>query len=190
MENNLFLEKQIEYMYSDPSFFRFVNEYFSTFSTQNQKLEIWLNHEKISDADMHIYIRIVLANLGDLRQMISESEKSLSYKYKDSIQIFDGEIHGHLQVQKYLKSKTQIRYPKEYPCQIKVRTSVTPENIFLIYIIDYVVRLLNLFTKILHNYIGSAYSTEKSLIDEYKKSIFSICSKKIFSGMCNVIRNN
>lgn len=166
MENNLFLEKQIEYMYSDPSFFRFVNEYFSTFSTQNQKLEIWLNHEKISDADMHIYIRIVLANLGDLRQMISESEKSLSYKYKDSIQIFDGEIHGHLQVQKYLKSKTQIRYPKEYPCQIKVRTSVTPENIFLIYIIDYVVRLLNLFTKILHNYIGSAYSTEKSLIDE------------------------
>lgn len=180
MENNLFLEKQIEYMYSDPSFFRFVNEYFSTFSTQNQKLEIWLNHEKISDADMHIYIRIVLANLGDLRQMISESEKSLSYKYKDSIQIFDGEIHGHLQVQKYLKSKTQIRYPKEYPCQIKVRTSVTPENIFLIYIIDYVVRLLNLFTKILHNYIGSAYSTEKSLIDEYKKVFLAFARKKYF----------
>lgn len=40
MENNLFSENQIEYMYSDPSFFRFVNDYFSTFSTQNQKLEI------------------------------------------------------------------------------------------------------------------------------------------------------
>ena len=79
MENNLFSENQIEYMYSDPFFFRFVNDYFSTFSTQNQKLEIGLNHEKISDADMHIYIRIVLANLGNLRQMISEIEKSLSY---------------------------------------------------------------------------------------------------------------
>ena len=115
--------------------------------------------------------------------MISESEKSLSYKYKDSIQIFDGEIHGHLQVQKYLKSKTQIRYPKEYPCQIKVRTSVTPENIFLIYIIDYVVRLLNLFTKILHNYIGSAYSTEKSLIDEYKKVFLAFARKNIFGNV-------
>lgn len=46
MENNLFSENQIEYMYSDPSFFRFVNDYFSTFSTQNQKLEIGLNHRK------------------------------------------------------------------------------------------------------------------------------------------------
>ena len=78
MENNLFSENQIEYMYSDPFFFRFVNDYFSTFSTQNQKLEIGLNHEKISDADMHIYIRIVLANLGNLRQMISEIEKIFS----------------------------------------------------------------------------------------------------------------
>lgn len=180
MENNLFSENQIEYMYSDPSFFRFVNDYFSTFSTQNQKLEIGLNHEKISDADMHIYIRIVLANLGNLRQMISEIEKSLSYTYKDSIQVFDGEIHGHLQVQRYLKSKTQIRYPKEYPCQIKVRTSVTPENIFLIYIVDYVVILLNLFTKILHNYIGSTYSTEKALIEEYKKAFSAFVRKNYF----------
>lgn len=180
MENNLFSENQIEYMYSDPSFFRFVNDYFSTFSTQNQKLEIGLNHEKISDEDMHIYIRIVLANLANLRQMISEIEKSLSYTYKDSIQVFDGEIHGHLQVQRYLKSKTQIRYPKEYPCQIKVRTSVTPENIFLIYIVDYVVRLLNLFTKILHNYIGSTYSTEKALIEEYKKAFSAFVRKNYF----------
>ena len=136
MENNLFSEKQIEYMYSDPYFFRFINDYFSSFSIQNQKLGIGLNQKDMSDEDMNIYIRIVLANLGELRQMISEIEKSLSYTYTDSIQVFDGEIHGHLQVQKYLRSKTQIKYPKEYPCQIKVRTSVTPENIFLIYIID------------------------------------------------------
>ena len=148
MDNNLFSESQIEYMYSNPSFFRFVNDYFSSFTTQNQKLELDLNNGKIPDADMCIYIRIVLANLGDLKQMISGIEKSLSYTYKDSIQIFDGEIHGHLQVQRYLQSKTQIKYPKEYPCRIKMRTSVTPENIFLIYIVDYVIRLLNLFSKV------------------------------------------
>ena len=48
MENNLFSENQIEYMYSDPSFFRFVNDYFSTFSTQNQKLEMGLYPDCLS----------------------------------------------------------------------------------------------------------------------------------------------
>jgi hypothetical protein len=180
MDNNLFSESQIEYMYSNPSFFRFVNDYFSSFTTQNQKLELDLNNGKIPDADMCIYIRIVLANLGDLKQMISGIEKSLSYTYKDSIQIFDGEIHGHLQVQRYLQSKTQIKYPKEYPCRIKMRTSVTPENIFLIYIVDYVIRLLNLFSKVLYGYIGNAYSTENILIDKYKIVFSTFIRKKYF----------
>lgn len=180
MDNNLFSENQIEYMYSNPSFFSFVNDYFSTFLTQSQKLKANMNNLEMSDADMHIYIRIILANLGDLRQMISEIEKSLSYTYRDSIQVFDGEIHGHLQVQRYLQSKVQIKYPKEYPCQIKVRTSVTPENIFLIYIVDYIIRLLGEFSKILQNYIGKTYSTEKVLIDEYKRAFCSFARKNYF----------
>lgn len=57
---------------------------------------------------------------------------------------------------------------------------MTPENIFLIYIVDYVVRLLNLFTKILHNYIGSTYSTEKALIEEYKKAFSAFVRKNYF----------
>lgn len=51
---------------------------------------------------------------------------------------------------------------------------------FLIYIVDYVVRLLNLFTKILHNYIGSTYSTEKALIEEYKKAFSAFVRKNYF----------
>ena len=120
MENNLFSEHQIEFMYSDPMFFRFVNDYFSSFSIQSSNFGMGMkNTDEMSETDMHIYIRIILANLAELRQMISEIEKSLSYTYKDSVQTFDGEIHGHLQVQKYLQLKTQIKYPKEYPCQIK-----------------------------------------------------------------------
>ncbi len=181
MDNNLFSEHQIEFMYSDPMFFRFVNDYFSSFSIQNQNFTMGLKkNDEMSDTDMHIYIRIILANLGDLRQMISEIEKSLSYAYKDSIQTFDGEIHGHLQVQRYLQLKTQIRYPKEYPCQIKMRTSVTPENIFLIYIVDYVIRLLDYFSKVLQNYIGNSYSTEKALIDEYKRAFRTFARKNYF----------
>ena len=181
MENNLFSEHQIEFMYSDPMFFRFVNDYFSSFSIQSSNFGMGMkNTDEMSETDMHIYIRIILANLAELRQMISEIEKSLSYTYKDSVQTFDGEIHGHLQVQKYLQLKTQIKYPKEYPCQIKKRTSVTPENIFLIYIVDYVIRLLDFFAKVLRNYIGNTYSTEKTLIDEYRRAFHAFSRKNYF----------
>lgn len=181
MENNLFSEHQIEFMYSDPMFFRFVNDYFSSFSIQSSNFGMEMkNTDEMSETDMHIYIRIILANLAELRQMISEIEKSLSYTYKDSVQTFDGEIHGHLQVQRYLQLKTQIKYPKEYPCQIKKRTSVTPENIFLIYIVDYVIRLLDFFAKVLRNYIGNTYSTEKTLIDEYRRAFHAFSRKNHF----------
>lgn len=185
MENNLFSETQIDYMYSNPLFFRFVNDYFSCFSIQNQKFGIGINQKDMSEADMNIYIRIVLANLEELRQMISEIEKSLSYTYVDSTQIFDGEIHGHLQIQQYLRSKNQIKYPKEYPCRIKVRTSVTPENIFLIYIVDYVIRLLGRFEKILQKYTGTSITTEKLLVDEYKRS-FRVFARKNYFRECIV----
>ena len=181
MENNLFSEHQIEFMYSDPMFFRFVNDYFSSFSIQSSNFGMGMkNTDEMSETDMHIYIRIILANLAELRQMISEIEKSLSYTYKDSVKTFDGEIHGHLQVQRYLQLKTQIKYPKEYPCQIKKRTSVTPENIFLIYIVDYVIRLLDFFAKVLRNYIGNTYSTEKTLIDEYRRAFHAFSRKNYF----------
>ena len=181
MENNLFSEHQIEFMYSDPMFFRFVNDYFSSFSIQSSNFGMGMkNTDEMSETDMHIYIRIILANLAELRQMISEIEKSLSYTYKDSVQTFDGEIHGHLQVQKYLQLKTQIKYPKEYPCQIKKRTSVTPENIFLMYIVDYVIRLLDFFAKVLRNYIGNTYSTEKTLIDEHRRAFHAFSRKNYF----------
>lgn len=190
MENNLFSEHQIEFMYSNPMFFRFVNDYFSSFSIQSSNFGMRMkNTDEMSESDMHIYIRIILANLAELRQMISEIEKSLSYTYKDSVQTFDGEIHGHLQVQKYLRLKTQVKYPKEYPCQIKKRTSVTPENIFLIYIVDYVIRLLDFFAKVLRNYIGNTYSTEKTLIDEYRRA-FHAFSRKNYFRECAVALEN
>lgn len=184
MENNLFSEHQIKFMYSDPIFLRFVNDYFSSFSIQNLDLGMKMqNTVEMSETDKYIYIRIILSNLGELRQVLSEIEKSLSYAYKDSVQTFDGEIHGHLQVQQYLRIKTQIRYPKEYPCKIKRRTLVTPENIFLIYIIDYVVSLLNFFAKELRNYIGTTCSTEKTLIDEYKR-VFRAFTRKNYFREC------
>lgn len=39
MDNNLFSDKQIEYLYSDGGFLSFINQYFSSFSTQMQNID-------------------------------------------------------------------------------------------------------------------------------------------------------
>lgn len=188
MDNNLFNEKQIEYMYSNPSFFRFVNEFFSTYSLTSQNMDMKIDAGSLTDSDLNIYIRIILSNLSEFRKMLSSIEKSLSYMYKDKIQTFDGEIHGHLQVQKYLQTKTQVRYPKEYPCLIKERTSATPENIFLIFIVDYLIHLLDRFDKRLRQYGGNLYLSEKNLIDEYKRILTSFERKTYFKDCLIEVR--
>lgn len=188
MDNNLFNEKQIEYMYSNPSFFRFVNEFFSTYSLTSQNMDMKIDAGSLTDSDLNIYIRIILSNLSEFRKMLSSIEKSLSYMYKDKIQTFDGEIHGHLQVQKCLQTKTQVRYPKEYPCLIKERTSATPENIFLIFIVDYLIHLLDRFDKRLRQYGGNLYLSEKNLIDEYKRILTSFERKNYFKDCLIEVR--
>lgn len=61
MENNLFSERQIEFMYSDPTFFRFINDYFSSFSIQDSNFGMEMkNIDEMSETDIHIYIRIIL----------------------------------------------------------------------------------------------------------------------------------
>ena len=189
MDNNVFSDKQIEYMYSNGSFLRFVNDYFSTFLVQNQDISMGLVEGAVSDEDLNIYMRIILGNLSDLRNMISEIEKSLSYAFVGSTKVFDGEIHGHLQVQEYLRTKTQIKYPKEYPCQIKIRTLITPENLFVLYVVDYVIKVLSRFDRALRGYKGSSISTEKSLIDEYKRAFRSFYQRNYFKE-CREELNN
>ena len=77
MDNNLFNEKQIEYMYSNPSFFRFVNEFFSTYSLTSQNMDMKIDAGSLTDSDLNIYIRIILSNLSEFRKMLSSIEKSL-----------------------------------------------------------------------------------------------------------------
>lgn len=189
MENNIFSDKQIEYMYSNGSFLRFVNDYFSSFLIQNQDISLRLGEGTVSNQDLNIYMRIILGNLSELRTMISGIERSLSYTFVGSTKVFDGEIHGHLQIQEYLKTRTQIKFPKEYPCQIKVRSLITPENLYVLYIIDYVLKMLFKFERAIREYKGNNISTEKGLIDEYKRVFKSFYQKNYFKECRNELYN-
>ena len=62
----------------------------------------------------------------------------------------------------------------------KTNISHTRKIFFLIYIVDYVIRLLDFFAKVLRNYIGNTYSTEKTLIDEYRRAFHAFRVKITF----------
>ena len=90
MDNNLFSDKQIEYLYSDVGFLSFINQYFSSFSTQMQEVDYTVNAGDVDETDLDIYLRIVLANIESLYNLISELENCLSMSQIDKKIVLTG----------------------------------------------------------------------------------------------------
>lgn len=135
MGNNLFTDNQIEYLYSDKGFLAFVNKYFSSFSTCIQDAVYSLMRGNISDIDIEIYLRIMLANIETLHELISDLENYLSMSQVNFERTYVGKIQGRLDIGKYSRHIKQIPFSREYPCISKKNTYLTPENIYIIYII-------------------------------------------------------
>lgn len=182
MDNNLFSDKQIEYMYSDRGFLSFVNQYFSSFSTQMQSVDYSIRNGEIDDIDLEIYLRIILANIDTLHGLISDLENSLSKSQVDREVIFSGEIQGRLNIGKYTKNIAQARFPKEYPCVVKSRTYASPENIYIIFIINNILKMLDEFKKFMLRKGNSSFS-ELALIEHHFKA-FKVFSTKAYFKDC------
>lgn len=182
MDNNLFSDKQIEYMYSDRGFLSFVNQYFSSFSTQMQSIDYSIRSGEIDEIDLEIYLRIVLANIDTLHNLISDLESSLSKSQVNREVTFAGEIQGRLNIGKYTKNMAQARFPKEYPCVVKSRTYASPENIYVIFIINNILKMLDEFKRFLLGKGNSSFS-ELALIEHHFKA-FKVFSKKAYFKDC------
>lgn len=181
MEFNLFSSQQIEYMYSDKEFLEFINQYFSTYSTNSQDINYSINADEWDDSDTDIYLRILLANLENLHQYISELERSMTFSYSKTEKIFAGEIKGRLNVNKYIQSKGKVKAPKEYPCTIKEKTALSPENVFVIYIIDYVLRTLNMLKKYMKRmYSSQTKYSELIILENHFRAFNTFCYKPYF----------
>ncbi len=183
MDNNLFTDKQIEYLYADGGFLSFVNKYFSTFSTCIQEIGYDLDTVKISDADMEIYLRIVLANIETLHELISELDSCLSMSHVDKEVVFVGNIQGRLNVTQYTKYLWQGRYPKDYPCVTKAKTYVTSENIYVIFIVKNILEMLGGFKKFLKKKGNTTIYSELNLIEKHSKA-FKMFSTKAYFKDC------
>ena len=182
MDNNLFSDKQIEYLYSDGGFLSFINQYFSSFSTQMQNIDYSIRSGEINAIDLEIYLRIVLANIESLHTLISDLESCLSMSQVDREVVFAGEIQGRLNVGKYTKNIAQARFPKEYPCVVKSRTYASPENIYVIFIINNVLKMLDEFKRFLLSKGNAAFS-ELALIEHHFRA-FKVFSKKAYFKEC------
>lgn len=180
MDNNLFSDKQIEYLYSDSGFLSFVNKYFSSFSTCLQDIDYSLRDGDENDIDIEIYLRIVLANIETLHGLISDLENCLSMSHVDKEVIYSGEIQGRLNISKYSKSVAQSRFPKEYPCVVKAKTYVTPENVYAIFIIKNVLKMLDGFKMFLTKKGNSTIYTELGLIENHSKAFRMFTTKAYF----------
>lgn len=182
MDNNLFSDKQIEYLYSDSGFLSFINQYFSSFSIQMQNIDYSIRSGEVNDIDLEIYLRIVLANIETLHTLISDLESCLSMSQADREVVFAGEIQGRLNVGKYTKNIAQAHFPKEYPCVVKYRTYASPENIYVIFIINNVLKMLDEFKRFLSGK-GNASFSELALIEHHFRA-FKVFSKKAYFKEC------
>ena len=187
MDNNLFSDNQIEYLYSNSGFLSFINQYFSSFSTQMQNIDYSIRTGDVNEIDLEIYLRIVLANIEKLHYLISEFEKCLSMSQVDRAVVFTGEIQGRLNVGRYTKNLAQARFPKEYPCVVKSRTYASPENIYVIFIINNVLKMLDGFKRFLLEKGNPAFS-ELGLIEHHFQA-FKCFSTKAYFKECQDAAN-
>lgn len=182
MDNNLFNDKQIEYLYSDSGFLSFINQYFSSFSIQMQNIDYNIRGGEANNIDIEIYLRIILANMETLHALISDLESCLSMSQADRELVFVGEIQGRLNLGSYIKNLAQSHFPREYPCVVKSRTYASPENICVIFIINNVLKMLDEFKRFLLNKGNAAFS-ELGLIEQHSRA-FKVFSTKAYFKEC------
>lgn len=176
MENNQFTESQLIFLYNDSEFINFISSYFSSYGLANITLSVGANEER-EDINWKTYIRILLANINIISDSLKKLEKSISFSYEEGRIISTGEIKGRLLVDEYVKNKTMVRMPREYPCVVKEKSYSTPENEYVYYILDSVIeRLLELLScisnystgielevKLLHDYLDYFISVQKRI---------------------------
>lgn len=130
MRNNFFEKDQLKFIYSNKEFLKFIDSYFSSYKMDS--IDIQISHGEVDPIDnLKIYIRIILANINDLSDSLKRVEKNISSSFKDKKTVSTGSLRGRLLLGEYVKNKSIIRMPKEYPSIVKNRSLENSENEFI-----------------------------------------------------------
>lgn len=187
MENNQFTESQLIFLYNDPEFINFISGYFSSYGTSNTSLSVGESVEQ-EDINWKTYIRILLANINIITDALEKMEKSISFSYEEKRTVSTGGIKGRLLVDEYVKNKTMVRTPREYPCVVKEKSYATPENEYIYFILNSIIdRLIELLSR-MDNY-STGVESEIQLLHDYLDYFVSIQKKFPFNSFSTTREN-
>jgi hypothetical protein len=166
MESNQFSNEQLTSIYNDQEFLQYISDYFSSFNLSKIDLSIGISEDEITD--WKIYLRVVLANINDLFDALRKLENNISFSYEEVLVRSSGAIKGRLLINEYVKNKTMVRIPKEYPCVVKEKGFFTPENEYAAFVMLSVVeKMQRLYEKMSETKIITKGSSEsKALLDD------------------------
>lgn len=191
MNERYFTLEQTKYIYSDSSFFGFVNQYFSSFTPV--KAETGLTYFQNWDKELEkvcreLMIRVSLVNISKFRSIAVRIERKLSYSYKNTNVEVKGEIKGRLSLNEYFKRKGMQQTPKIFPCMVKQKTYNTPENVFFVFVINQVIHQIKNYQSYI-KMLGEADSSESRLLDDNIMYFTTLTKKAYYSESVTTVRN-
>ncbi len=189
MENNLFDSDQIRHLYKDKDFVCFLADYFSSYGTDIIDIKGDMIDSFYEDL-WKVYLRIILANINDVLSLVEKIEKNISFSYEEVKVKVSGGIKGRLLINEYVQNKPLIRMPREYPCEIKEKSFLTPENEYLVHIIKTIVEKLDLFLdKAKKDQVFTGDETECKLLNDVSMYFYAILHKQPFSAIYLGLKN-
>lgn len=181
MESNQFTEQQLIFLYNDHKFLDFISDYYSSYNTSDVVLTGDMDHRE-QEIARKIFIRILLANIRIVQEAIEKIERNISFSYEEKKMKSCGGIKGRLLVDEYVKNKTMVRLPREYPCVLKEKSFHTPENEYVVYIAaDIASKLNELLTALQNTEAIKGNETEIRLLHENLDYFMSISKRYPFS---------
>lgn len=165
MERNQFTKEQLTSIYKDQDFLQYISDYFSSFNFSIIDLKVGIGENEI--VDWKIYLRVVLANIYVLFKALRQLEKNISFSYEERLIRSSGAIKGRLLIGEYVKNKSMVRIPKEYPCVVKDKAYFTPENEYAAFIMVSVIEKMQTIYDNIQEFklITEGSSEEKKLLD-------------------------
>ena len=187
MENNQFTESQLMFLYNDQEFINFISSYFSSYGISSTSVSIGASVER-EDINRKTYIRILLANINIITDTLEKMEKSISFSYEEKKIVSTGGIKGRLLVDEYVKDKTMVRIPRDYPCIVKEKSFATPENEYIYFILNSIIDSLLKLLNLIDNY-STGIESEIQLLHDYLDYFISIQKKYPFNSF-SIVREN
>lgn len=184
-----FDENQYDYFFSNSKFVQFLSNYFSSYETNLQNINAGL-FEQNDYEEFLTYIRVILANLKPFMELLQPLLSKVSYQYSKEHKVYKGQIKGKLLINYYVKEIANRNIPKNYHCLIKKRSYATPENIYIVFCLNEIIRRLKLCVNYIYDLsLSTTNITELNLISGYLNMLEDYLNKHFFIECKEIVKS-